>query len=372
MDTPKTTFPETPTTEGPPPEGPAYPRPTGARKMPSNDRTSQARHGYVRGFDGTKLFYSVEGSGPPLVFCYGLVCSSLHWTYQIDYFKRNYQTIWFDYRGHQNSEMPKNLSSITIENIARDLAIVLDELGLRGGSDSGPSKQPVLLGHSMGVNIVLDFYRQYPQRVKALVLANGTPKRPLETAAKLNSFDLLFKALRKTHGLSPRLFQEVWNRMRGNPIARTVVSFGGFNPHLTPKEDIELYIDQVLDMKPEILLQLIENYNQYDATPWLHTIRKPTLIIAGEQDSITPISQQELMNQLIPGSHMERIRHGSHCSQMDLPDLINLKIETFLKNLSLESTSSPTTGSANQSNSRSNSDKTEAKKKKPRLKEAQA
>ena len=49
-----------------------------------------ARHGYVKSFDGTRLFYSVEGTGKPLVFCYGLVCSSLHWTYQIDHFHRNY------------------------------------------------------------------------------------------------------------------------------------------------------------------------------------------------------------------------------------------------------------------------------------------
>ena len=63
-------------------------------------------HGYIRSFDGTRLFYSIEGKGPPLIFCYGLVCSSLHWTYQIEYFRKNYQAIWFDYRGQHRSEEP--------------------------------------------------------------------------------------------------------------------------------------------------------------------------------------------------------------------------------------------------------------------------
>src|SRR5271156_931160 len=109
---------------------PIKPRPPGARKRPRQPEGQRplATHGYVKSFDGTRLFYSVEGEGKPLVFCYGLVCSSLHWTYQIDHFRKNYQTIWFDYRGHQNSEIPKNLGSLTVENLARDLMTILNEL----------------------------------------------------------------------------------------------------------------------------------------------------------------------------------------------------------------------------------------------------
>src|SRR4051812_48216511 len=105
---------------------PLKPRPKGARKKgvaerPRADDRPPVTHGYIKSFDGTKLFYSTEGKGKPLIFCYGLVCSSLHWTYQIDHFERTHQTVWFDYRGHQNSETPKDLKSMTIENIARDL-----------------------------------------------------------------------------------------------------------------------------------------------------------------------------------------------------------------------------------------------------------
>ena len=308
---------------------PLYPRPKGARKKSIVERDfvsprPPVSHGYVKSFDGTKLFYSLEGKGRPLVFCYGLVCSSLHWTYQIDYFQNNYQAIWFDYRGHQNSEVPKNLDSLTLENTARDLGIVLDELGI---------EDAVFLGHSMGVNVVLEFYRQQPHRVKGMVLANGTAKRPLETLFKHNIFQTGFHALSKIHKRSPGLVSLIWKASKRNPLARTLVSLGGFNPHLTPQADIELYIDQVSSMDPAILIHLIENYDTYDSTAWLHTIDVPTLIIAGEQDNMIPLEQQELMNQLIPGSQLEVIRHGSHCPQMDLPDLVNLKIEKFLSTI---------------------------------------
>jgi len=83
-------------------------------------------------------------------------------------------------------------------------------------------------------------------------------------------------------------------------LGKTLVALGGFNPHLTPKEDIDLYVDQVMDMDPSIMINLIENYDSYDATSWLHTIEAPTLILSGEQDRITPLEEQELMHQLIP------------------------------------------------------------------------
>ena len=308
---------------------PRRPRPSGARKKSATERMldrsrAPVSHGYFRSFDGTKIFYSVEGQGKPLVFCYGLVCSSLHWTYQIDRFQRDYRSVWFDYRGHQNSDIPENFDSLTIENMARDMAMLFDELGL---------KDAVLLGHSMGVNVVLEFYRQNPKRVAGMVLANGTPKPPLETLFGNNALQAGFKLLRKAYQKSPKTVERLWHLGKGNPLVRNLIGIGGFNPYLTPPEDIELYVNQVSEMDPRILLHLIANYDHYDATAWLHTIHVPTLVIAGENDKVIPLSQQELMHQLIPGSQLEVIGHGSHCPQMDLPELVNHKIENFLARL---------------------------------------
>lgn len=328
---------------------PIKPRPPGARKRSVAERTESAEHspvthGYVKSFDGTRLFYSIEGKGKPLVFCYGLICSSLHWTYQIEHFQKNHKAIWFDYRGHQNSEVPRNLSSITLENIARDLGTVLDELNI---------PDAVLLGHSMGVNVVMEFYRQQPKRVAGMVLANGTAQRPLETLFRHNFLQAGFQVLRKLHEKSPELVSLLWKSQKGNPFARTLVSLGGFNPHLTPQADIELYIDQVAETDPSILIQLIQNYSAYDATAWLHTVQVPTLILAGEMDRLIPLEQQELMHQLIPNSQLEVIRHGSHCPQMDLPDLVNLKIEKFLAEINYGAKVSPSKGISGQSMGRS-------------------
>ena len=52
---------------------------------------------------------------------------------------------------------------------------------------------------------------------------------------------------------------------------------------------------------------------------------------------------------MIPGSQLEIIRHGSHCPQMDFPDLVNKKIEQFLDQINYGKVPSPSTEIANQS-----------------------
>lgn len=302
-------------------------RPLGARKKSLKQRQevltqTPSQHGYFKSFDGTKLFYSIEGEGKPLIFCYGLVCSSLHWTYQIEHFKKNYKTIWMDYRGHQNSEVPADFSSLTLESLARDLDALFTELKI---------DDAVLLGHSMGVNVVLEFYRLFPHRVAGMILANGTPTRPLETLLHTNGLEPAFKFMELLAKKSPKVLNFFWKMQKANPLIHKTIGLLGFNPHLTAAQDIELYVDQIADLDPRVFLHLIRNYDHFDGSSWLHTIKAPTLVIAGENDLIVPFRQQELLHQLIPISEWEPIPHGSHCVQMDLPDLISQKIETFLQ-----------------------------------------
>jgi pimeloyl-ACP methyl ester carboxylesterase len=307
---------------------PQKPRPVGARKTrksPTTTVSQKAHNGYATAPDGTRIFYSVEGTGEPLIFCYGLVCSSLHWTYQIDHFKNSHQSVWFDYRGHHNSESPADLSTLTIPHFARDLASVLDAIKI---------DKAVILGHSMGSSVALEFYRQHPARVKALVLANGTAKRPLETL--LNNPNIIptgFQLLKAAYARSPSLFTRIWKLQKGNALVRTIVKLAGFNPHLAADEDVERYVSQIEDMHPATLLNVLDTYQTYDATAWLHTIDVPTLILSGDEDKVTPPAQQLLLRQLIPASQLENIRHGSHCPQMDQPELVTARIEKFLQGL---------------------------------------
>lgn len=278
--------------------------------------------GFFKTYDGTRLFYQVEGSGPPLFFLYGLVCSKNHWVYQLEHFKKNYTTIWMDYRGHHNSALPENTSTITVENMARDAECLMDELGI---------KQVAALGHSIGVSTALALYHRAPSRVNSLVLANGCSRHPLENLLKTNISQFVHPLLFEMYKKAPKLMNLFWGSQKDNKLVQWIVGNLGFNTNLTKKEDIAIYIDGLAQMDMIVFLQLLKDYEEYDATPWLHQIHVPTMIIAGENDLITPRHNQELMHQLIQGSRYEVIPRGSHCPQLDLPGLVNITLDRFLE-----------------------------------------
>jgi pimeloyl-ACP methyl ester carboxylesterase len=312
-------------------------RPLGAKKASPKDAHSEnseiphpdaravfSQSGFFETKDHLKLTYQSEGEGQPLVFLYGLVCSSLHWTYQIEHFRHHYQTLWFDYRGHNGSDTPEDLSTLTIEQLACDLRDFLDFMKI---------KQAVLLGHSMGVNVALEFARKHPDRVAGLVLANGAPRRPFENILKTNLSELGFYGLEKIYSILPGLVETVWKRQKTSFLVKRLIGLGGFNIHLSSPKDVDHYVENIADIDPKVFIELVRHYRDLDSTPWLDTITSKTMILSGSQDLVTPPHQQALLHQLLPQSELHTIEHGSHCTQMDLPELINYKIQAFLNQI---------------------------------------
>ena len=63
----------------------------------------------------------------------------------------------------------------------------------------------------------------------------------------------------------------------------------------------------------------------------LPKINVPTLVISGEKDAVTPQKFQLAFKEAIPHSEFLLVPYGSHCTQLDFPDYINLKLEKFLR-----------------------------------------
>jgi pimeloyl-ACP methyl ester carboxylesterase len=280
--------------------------------------------GYFRTRDGVRLYYCAEGpkDAPVLLFCYGLVCSKLQWKYQWDEFRHTHRVVYMDYRGHGQSEKPADPTSVTIETCARDLLELLDEIG---------AEQATVIGHSLGVNIILDLYRLAPSRVRGLVLANGTPKDPFETMFHHNFLQVAFPVVKLAQGLFPDFLQKFWAGQGTNPVNQQFVALAGFNPKYAKREDINEYLRLTSTVDLDIFLNLLTDFMKTDATHWLHEVKVPTLVMAGSRDLITPKANQRIFAELIPGAEFHEIREGSHCPQMEKPALVNALLATFFK-----------------------------------------
>jgi pimeloyl-ACP methyl ester carboxylesterase len=299
------------------------------------------RTGTFKSFDGTPIYYEVRGQGKPVVLCYGIACLINHWTHQLRYFSHNYQTIVFDYRGHHNTPVPTNRENLSLDAICQDMNALLDHLEIKDAS---------FWGHSYGAQILLRFYDMFPQRVSNMVFINGFASNPIKGmfggVLGVDTISTFFQLFRQGYKSFPSTIAAVWKGAVTHPLAITLSSLaGGFNLNLTSLKDIEVYARGVASMDLDVFITLFDQMMKYDASPVLDRIEVPTLIISGSKDGVTPLSHQERMHQRIRGSQFLRVPYGSHCTQLDLPDFVNLRIEKFMKEIGYETAVRPWRGS---------------------------
>ncbi|MDY6793859.1 MAG: alpha/beta hydrolase [Actinomycetota bacterium] len=191
--------------------------------------------GEARSGDGTRLHYITVGEGLPLVFCNGVLCTYTFFHFCKDYFKDRCRMLFWDYRGHARSETPDDLESINIVDHARDLAAVMDAAGM---------EEAVLLGHSMGVMVLLEFYRLFPERVKALVLLDGPYRNAFSLFCRSDQFHLFVHRLLGFLSHHPCLAG--WSRpVMALPIDLPLAKLVDVNPRRCPKRETDFYLRNI-------------------------------------------------------------------------------------------------------------------------------
>jgi pimeloyl-ACP methyl ester carboxylesterase len=279
--------------------------------------------GFAKSFDGTPIFYEIRGEGKPLVFCYGIACLMNHWHNQVKFFSNQYQVIMLDYRGHHQSPIPEQHGNLSVDACVEDIKAVIDHLGI---------KKATFVGHSWGTQLLVRALDLFPERFENLITVNGFSSNPIVGMFGSNLPVAAFEFIKEGYQRLPETVNYLWQKLTYNPLAVKFTQMaGGFNPELTKIKDIEVYLKGVASINIDVFLKLFESMMNYDGRHVLDKIDIPTLIIAGEKDFVTPLKYQEDMHKRIKSSEFTRVPFGSHCSMLDMPEFVNLRIEKFLK-----------------------------------------
>jgi pimeloyl-ACP methyl ester carboxylesterase len=296
--------------------------------------------GYFKSYDGTKIYYESRGEGLPIVLCYGIGCLINHWRNQIKAFPEKYQVITFDYRAHHKSAIPQDRTQISVDALARDLHGLLDHLQIPKAS---------VWGHSFGTQVILRSYDIKPSYFDNLVFINGFASDPIAGMFGNNVASRIFGLLKSGFDIAPETLSYLWRIGVNNTLSVHLSALlGGFNLNLTQLKDIEIYMRGVASMDLQSFLTLFENMMIYDGRPVFDRVTAPTLIISGKNDSVTPQSYQEEMHRKIRNSQYLVVPYGSHCTQLDLPDFVNLRIDKFLNQIGYVQGASRTSPVANE------------------------
>jgi pimeloyl-ACP methyl ester carboxylesterase len=261
-----------------------------------------------------------------LVFNYGLVCSNYHWSKQLDYFdKQGYKILIHDYRGHYHSTGEHKLENITFDQITNDIYNLFNHLNINSS---------IMLGHSMGVNICLEFAKKFPDKVKKLILISGTTVPVYNIMFNSNIVDQIQPYILKVLDKYPDTFKTIWKFSGWNPIARKIIHMGGFNMDQVSDEFIEIYLNKVGELGPHLFFQLIEQMNSHHILASIESISTKSLIIGGDKDNVIPNYLQRILSSTLKNSELYIIRNGSHVPQVDFPDFVNERIDSFLESSS--------------------------------------
>jgi pimeloyl-ACP methyl ester carboxylesterase len=114
--------------------------------------------------DGMKIHSAVAGTGPKtVILVHGWTCDSTSWSEQIPALEKKYRVVTLDLPGHGKSDAPKD-GKYSMELFARAIESVRAET---------KADRVVLVGHSMGTPVIVEYARLYPQHTAALVFADG-------------------------------------------------------------------------------------------------------------------------------------------------------------------------------------------------------
>ena len=227
------------------------------------------------------------------------------------------------YRGHGQSDDPADPEHVGIEDLCDDLVCVLDVLDIENA---------VLIGHSMGSQVILETWNRTPERVQALIPMCGTYKRPLDTLHNNDRVATVLPYIDRAIQTIPDHLQMLWKTMTPSRLAQ-LASRVEINANLARTTDFIPYLEHVSEMDLKVFVAMLKRLAEHSSEDYLPDVDVPTLIVAGELDTFTPTFRSYEMHDMIPDSELLIVPNGTHIAPLELPDLTNARVEKFLSSL---------------------------------------
>ena len=226
--------------------------------------------GNFKKINGINLYYEIYGTGKPLIFLHGNGGSIKSASPKIEYFKKYFQVIAIDSRGHGKS-IDTTTKQLTYVQMANDIKVLLDSLNIDSAFVSGQSD-----GGILGLLLAINF----PGKISKLA-TYGANMFPGKKALADEIDNLVSDTLKATKNFNTkRLF-----------------SLLAYEPHITEKD--------------------------------LQKIKCPVLIMSGDRDVIRLEHSIKIFNN-IANSNFFVMPGATHFGSYEKPELFNMVLSDFL------------------------------------------
>jgi pimeloyl-ACP methyl ester carboxylesterase len=258
----------------------------------------------IRTVSGRTVAYDKAGVGRPVVLLHAFPLSREMWRPQIEALSPEFRVLAPDLPGFGGS------TGFTDEPSIDGMAVAVGEF-----LDALSIAEPIALaGLSMGGYVALAFARKYPDRLRALILAD-TRAEPDDAAAKANrdkmiAFAADHSAADVIEQMLPKMLSEETRTKRPEVVAGV--------RRIAAAQPIGGIVNAVKALR-----------NRPDARPELDIIAVPALVLVGAEDALTPPALSEDLAVRIRGS-LQIIPAAGHLSNLERPEVFNEAVRRLL------------------------------------------
>jgi pimeloyl-ACP methyl ester carboxylesterase len=273
--------------------------------------------------DGSPLFYESwgeRGHTTPVLLCDGLGCDGYVWRHLRDDLGPRC-CIHPHYRGHGRTPVPRDLARVTVEDLADDVACVLDDALV---------DRAVLICHSMGVQVALETYRRHVARVAGLVLVCGASSHPLRTFRGSAVLEDWLPTIQKWIHRVPRVINRITRAVLPTRLAYEVASRLEIRRELIEPSDFMPYLEGMARIDSRLFVAMLSAAAAHSADDLLPAVNVPTLVVAAGRDGFTPPERSRAIAAAIPHAELLEIPNASHTAPIEHPHLVNFTIRDFL------------------------------------------
>ncbi|HSU27004.1 MAG TPA: alpha/beta hydrolase [Chitinophagaceae bacterium] len=242
-----------------------------------------------------KFRYLEEGNGEPLVLLHGLFGALSNFETLIEYFREHTKVIV-----PILPLLDMDILHTSVSGLAKFVHKFIETRGYTGVN---------LLGNSLGGHVALVHILKHPERIKSLILTGSS-------------------------GLFENGMGDSYPKRSDYEYIKTKTELTFYDPQVASKELVdEVYSITNNRLKAVKIIALAKSAIRNNLGEELNQIKQPTLLVWGNNDTITPPFVAREFNKLIPNSELQFIDKCGHAPMMEVPDEFNAILHKFLKKL---------------------------------------
>jgi pimeloyl-ACP methyl ester carboxylesterase len=242
-----------------------------------------------------KFKFIEEGTGEPLVLLHGLFGALSNFRSLIEYFRQHNKVVV-----PMLPLLEMDILHTSVGGLAKFVHKFLEARGLNAVH---------LLGNSLGGHVALVHTLKHPERIKSLILTGSS-------------------------GLFENGMGDSYPKRGDYEYIKKKTELTFYDPQTATKELVdEVYSITNNRLKAIKIIALAKSAIRNNLGEELNQIKQPTLLVWGNNDSITPPFVAREFNKLIPNSELHFIDKCGHAPMMEVPDEFNVILHKFLKKL---------------------------------------